>query len=68
MQGFGVSEATLLLAVLGAEAVGSGTAGVSLAGGHQISQVLIEVLDIPIHLVTDVWVDLGKVKHGGQQG
>ena len=68
LQGFGVSEATLLLAVLGAEAVGSGTAGVSLAGGHQISQVLIEVLDIPIHLVTDVWVDLGEVEHGGQQG
>ena len=32
----------------------------SLAGGHQISQVLIEVLDIPIHLVADVWVDLGR--------
>ena len=60
LQGFGVSEATLLLAVLGAEAVGSGAAGVSLAGGHQISQVLIEVLDIPIHLVADMWVDLGR--------
>ena len=60
LQGFGVSKATLLFAVLGAEAVGSGAAGVSLAGSHQISQVLIEVLDIPIHLVADVWVDLGS--------
>ena len=40
---FGVSEATLLLAVLRAEAVGSRAAGVSLAGCHQVSQVLIEV-------------------------
>ena len=46
--------------MLGAEAVGSGAAGVSLAGGHHISQVLIEVLDIPIHFVADVWVDLGR--------
>ena len=46
--------------MLGAEAVGSGAAGVSLAGGYQVSQVLIEVLDIPIHLVADVWVDLGS--------
>ena len=60
LQGFGVSEATLLLAVLGAEAVGSRAAGVPLAGGYQVSQVLIEVLDIPIHLVADVWVDLGR--------
>ena len=60
LQGFGVSKTTLLLAVLGVEAVGSGAACVSLEGGHQVSQVLIEVLDIPIHLVTDVWVDLGR--------
>ena len=60
LQGFGVPEATLLLAVLGAEAVGSGAAGVSLTGGHQINHVLIEVLDIPIRLVADVWVDLGR--------
>ena len=46
--------------MLGVEAVGSGAAGVSLAGGHHISQVLIEVLDIPIHFVADVWVDLGR--------
>ena len=46
--------------MLGAEAVGSGAVGVSLAGGHQISQVLMEVLDFPIHLITDVWVDLGR--------
>ena len=26
----------------------------------EISQVLVKVLDIPIHLVADVWVDLGR--------
>ena len=32
----------------------------SLAGGHQVSQVLVEVLDITICLVADMGVDLRR--------
>ena len=68
---FGVAKATVMLAVLSAEAVGSRAAGVSLSGDHHISQVLIEVLDIPMHPFTDVWVDLWRrsiTYLGGRQG
>ena len=44
--------------MLGEEAVGCRAAGVSLAGGHQISQVLVKVLDVPICLVADVGINL----------
>ena len=37
LQGFWVAKATLLFAMLGAEAVRGRAAGVALAGGHQIS-------------------------------
>ena len=33
-------------------------ASVSLAGGHQISQILVKVLDVPVCLVSDVGINL----------
>ena len=44
--------------MLGVDAVGCRAAGVSLAGGYQISQVLVKVVDVPISLVADVGINL----------
>ena len=50
LQRLGVAKPALLFAMLGAEAVGGRAAGVSLAGGHQIREVLVKVPDVPICL------------------
>ena len=58
LQGLGVAKPALLLAMLGAEAVGGRAASVSLEGGHQMSQILVKVLDVPVCLVADVGINL----------
>ena len=59
-----MTKLALLLAVLGVEAVGGREVGVSMSGGHQISKVLVKILDISIWSVTHVWIDLNSCRIG----
>ena len=59
LEGLGIAESTLLLAIASAQAVGSRAACVSLAGGDEVSQVLVKVLHFRVRPVTDVGVGLG---------
>ena len=60
LQWLGVAKAALLFAMLGAEAIGGRAAGVALAGGYQVSQVLINVQHVPVWSVADMGINFGR--------